>query len=134
MKKGMNEIVHQEKIIRNEPATWIKSDDLAEHGRLILTEKRLCFARNLINTSTVSRYFFNDQSLQVVMEIDLDTINQLSRGKHIVDDNVVQLTWLQYDDARFSVIDYDAWEKDIQKARMHPDIPGDPNQRSEEAA
>ena len=123
-----------EGVVRNEPAMWIKSDMLTEHGRLILTSKRLFFARNIINTQAFSRYFINDQSLQSVVEIDLDTINIIARDSYIVDNNVIAITYMQYETARFSVIHYDEWENDIQRTRMNPDIPGDPNKPREEAA
>ncbi|HRO42845.1 MAG TPA: hypothetical protein PL009_08425 [Flavipsychrobacter sp.] len=133
MEQKLQHILKTEGVVRNEPAMWIRSDDVTEHGRLILTTKRLLFARNILNTSGFSRYFINDQALQPVIEIDLDTINIIARQTYVVDNNVIALTYLQYETARFSVIHYEEWETDIQRTRMNPDIPGDPN-RDEEAA
>ena len=122
-----------EGVIRNEPAMWIKSNDVTEHGRLILTNKRLFFARNIINTSGFSRYFINDQQLEPAVEIDLDTINIIARESYFVDNNILSITYMQYDSVRFSVIHYEEWETDLERTRMNPDIPGDPN-RAQEAA
>jgi hypothetical protein len=127
MEKHFQEILKTEGIIRNEPAMWIKSDEQTEHGRLILTSKRLFFARNKMDTSTLSRHLLTNQHLEPVIEIDLDTINVLSRSRFVTDDNVISITYMQYETVRFSVIHYEEWEKDIQSARMTPDIPGDPN-------
>ena len=69
-----------------------------------------------------------------ILEIDLDTINAIAQETFIVDTNVLALTYLQYKTVRLSVIHYQDWEKDIQSTRMIPDIPGDPNKESEEAA
>jgi len=134
MEQNLQEILKTEGVVRNEPAMWIKSDDVTEHGRLILTTKRIVFARNMINTSGFSRYFINDQALEPVVEIDLDTINIIARQSYVVDENIIALTYLQYEFTRFSVIHYLAWETDIQRTRMNPDIPGDPNRTAEEAA
>ena len=134
MEKKIQEIMKEEGVVRNEPCSWIKSDDVMEHGRLILTTKRLFFARNVINTAAFNRYFINDQQLQDIIEIDLDTINTIAREKHFVDNNVLAITYLQYETVKFSVIHYEEWETDIQRTRMNPDIPGDPNRIQEEAA
>lgn len=134
MEKKIQDIMKEEGVVRNEPCSWIKSDEVMEHGRLILTTKRLFFARNVINTTAFSRYFINDQELQDIIEIDLDTINAVSREKHFVDNNVLAITYLQYETVKFSVIHYEEWETDIQRTRMTPDIPGDPNRVQEEAA
>jgi hypothetical protein len=134
MEKKLQEILKIEGVVRNEPATWIKSDDVTEHGRLILTTKQLFFARNVINTSAFSRYFINDQQLEPAIAIDLDTINIVARESHFVDHNVLALTYMQYETAKFSVIHYEDWETDVQRTRMNPDIPGDPNRPQEEAA
>lgn len=127
MKQNLEKILNQEGVIRNEPAMLIKSENITENGRLILTSKRLVFVRNLINTSPSSRYFINEQNLDQVIDIDLDLINTLSRENYLVDPNALVITYMQYKEARFTVMDYENWEKDIQAARMHPDIPGDPN-------
>ena len=67
------------------------------------------------------------------MEIDLDTINIIARERYLVDNNILAITYMQYDTVRFSVIHYEGWEADLEKARLNPDIPGDPN-RAQEAA
>lgn len=134
MEQKLQDILKTEGVVRNEPAMWIKSDDITEHGRLILTTKRIFFARNILNTSAFSRYFINDQALQPVIEIDLDTINIIARQSYFVDNNIIAITYLQYEQVRFSVIHYEEWETDLQRTRMNPDIPGDPNNPAEEAA
>jgi len=134
MEHQLQEILKTEGVVRNEPAMWIRSDEVTEHGRLILTSKRIFFARNIINTQAFSRYFINDQSLEGIIEIDLDTINILARDRYLVDNNILSITYMQYEQVRFSVIHYEEWETDIQRTRMTPDIPGDPNKPKEEAA
>lgn len=134
MEQTLRDILKAEGVVRNEPAMLLKSEDLTEHGRLILTTKRIFFARNVINTSSVSRYFINDQELEAVIDIDLDTINKIARESYLVDTNILSLTYLQYKNVAFSVINYDEWETDIERTRMNPDIPGDPNKPREEAA
>src|SRR5690606_27391438 len=133
-KENLEQALKEEGLVRNEPATWICSTELSEHGRLILTHRRLFFARNVINNSVYSRYFFNDQSLTPLVEIDLDTINTIAREKFVVDENILSITYMQYESVRFSVIRYEDWETDIQRTRMKPDIPGDPNRENEEEA
>ena len=133
MKRKFQDILKMEGVVRNEPAMWMKPIDGAEHGRLILTRKRLFFARNVINTAAFSSYFINDQQLKPVIEIDLDTINIIDRENYFVDNNILSITYLQYETARFSVIHYDDWEADIERTRMNPNIPGDPNRRQEAA-
>jgi hypothetical protein len=88
----------------------------------------------VINTSSFSRYFINDQELAAIVDIDLDTINKIARESYLVDTNILSLTYLQYKNLSFSVINYDEWETDIERTRMNPDIPGDPNKPQEEAA
>ncbi len=133
MEKKLQQILKEEGVVRNEPAMWIKEEGVTEHGRLILTSKRLFFARNMINTTSFSRYFINEQELNAVIEIDLDTINHISRENYVVDPNVLSITYMQYENVKLSVIDYDEWSSDIERTRMNPDIPGDPNRRQEAA-
>jgi hypothetical protein len=133
MGKHFQEILKSEEIIRNEPAMWIKSDDQTEHGRLILTRKRLFFAKNVMDTSALSRHLMTNQHLEPKLEIDLDTINVLSRSSFVTDHNILSINYMQYETARFSVIHYEEWEKDLQAARMIPDIPGDPNKDTKAA-
>ncbi len=133
MEKSLRDILKQEGVVRNEPAMWIKEDGVTEHGRLILTGKRLFFARNMINTSSFSRYFINEQELHPIIEIDLDTINTITQEQLVVDPNILSIRYMQYEQVKLSVIDYNDWESDIQRTRMNPDIPGDPNRRQEAA-
>ena len=133
MEKHFQEILKTEGIVRNEPAMWIQPDDRTEHGRLILTSKRLFFARTKLDTSNLSRHLMTNQHLEPILEIDLDTINVLSRDSYVTDNNVISLTYMQYEAAKFSVIHYEEWEKDIQSTRMTPDIPGDPNKETKAA-
>jgi len=132
MKKDMQEVLNEEGVVRNEPALWIKSDEQTEHGRLILTTKRLFFTRANSKNIAFNRDVADEPILKPIIEIDLDTINALSRETYVVDENVLAITYLQYETVKFSVIHYEEWEKEIQSTRMTPDIPGDPNK--EEAA
>jgi hypothetical protein len=134
MEQKLRDIIKTEGVVRNEPAMMITSENVTEHGRLILTTKRIFFARNVINTSSYSRYFINDQELAAIVDIDLDTINKIARESYLVDTNILSLTYLQYKNVSFSVINYDEWEMDIERTRMNPDISGDPNKPQEEAA
>jgi hypothetical protein len=134
MEQKLRDIIKSEGVVRNEPAMLLKPEGVTEHGRLILTTKRIFFARNVINTSSFSRYFINDQELAAIVDIDLDTINKIARESYLVDTNILSLTYLQYKNLSFSVINYDEWETDIERTRMNPDIPGDPNKPQEEAA
>jgi hypothetical protein len=134
MEKEFQELLRKEGIVRNEPAMWIKSEDNTVHGRLILTTKRLFFARTSTNNVSFNRNMLSDPQMEPVLEIDLDTINAISQETYVVDTNVLSLTYLQYETVKLSVIHYEDWEKDIQSTRMIPDIPGDPNKAAEEAA
>ena len=133
MEKQFHEILKTDKIVRNEPAMWIKSDDQTEHGRLILTSKKLYFAKTIMGSSNLSRHLLTHQDLEPILEIDLDTINILARDSFVTDNNVLSLTYMQYETVRFSVIHYEEWEKEIQSTRMTPDIPGDPNKETKAA-
>lgn len=134
MEKQFQEMLKKEGIVRNEPATMIKSEDNTEHGRLILTTKRLFFAKTSTNNTGFNRNMLSDPQMEPVLEIDLDTINVIAQETFVVDTNVIALKYLQYETVKFSVISYTDWEKDIQSTRMTPDIPGDPNKEQEEAA
>jgi hypothetical protein len=133
MEKQFQEILKTDGIVRNEPAMWIKSDDQTEHGRLVLTSKKLYFAKTIIGSSNLSRHLLTHQDLEPVLEIDLDTINILARDSFVTDNNVLAITYMQYESVRFSVIHYEEWEKEIQSTRMTPDIPGDPNKETKAA-
>jgi len=133
MKKGFQEIISKEGLLKNEPAMMVLEDGNTEHGRLMLTSKRIFFARNIIKTSGFDNYEIREQKLEPILDIDLDTINFLNQETHIVDENILSITYLQYETVKLSVINYGEWETAIQSARMNPDIPGDPNRKSEAA-
>lgn len=126
------QVLKKEGIIKNEPSMRIESANKTEHGRLILTTKRLIFARINDTAKTFTRNF-TPQKLELVIEIDLDTINTVARETYFVDENILSLTYMQLEIVKFSVIHYEEWEKEIQAARMNPDIPGDPNKTQEAA-
>lgn len=132
MSREMHEILKKEGLIKNEPAMRITSEE-TEHGRLILTSKRLIYARGRTFSSGFIGYLTREHELEIILDIDLDTINSISRESLIVDDNILSIIYLQYETARFSVINYLDWETEIQRARMDPDIPGDPNRQQEAA-
>lgn len=79
-----------------------------QNGRLVLSVKHLVFMLNDAVTAAIS--------------IDLDTINTLSNETVLTDSNILAITYLQYDTAKFTVLNYEAWEKAIELARMKPHI------------
>lgn len=97
-----------ERIVKSEPATRI--DDNGEHysGKLVLTTLRLLWG--------------NDTAQEASINIDLDTINKLERKTQIVDDSILAVIYLQYQEVRFSVLDYESWEEAIEETRMTPNI------------
>lgn len=133
MKKQIQEILAKEGMVKNEPAMQILAEGETLHGRLILTPKRIFFAKNVIKASGFDNYEIREQKLEAVVDIDLDTINFVTQERYVVDENILSITYLQYENVKFSVINYSEWEECIQRARMTPDIPGDPNARSEAA-
>jgi len=132
MEQRFEDILREQGVVRNEPAMQIMPDNEVEHGRLILTKKQLFFARNVNSAPVFSKYFVNDQQLESAIAIDLDTINTIAQETYLVDTNILAITYLQYEAVKFSVISYEDWETDIQRTRMTPDIPGDPNKITQE--
>ncbi|RYZ50387.1 MAG: hypothetical protein EOP49_14075 [Sphingobacteriales bacterium] len=133
MKTQFQDIIKQEGLLRNEPAMMIMEEGNTEHGRLMLTTKRLMFLRNVIDATGFDDYTIREQRLELLVDVDLDLINFITRETHIVDENILSVTYMQYENVKFSVIHYNEWEHDVQTARLNPDIPGDPNRQSEAA-
>ena len=111
MEAQLKDLMDSEGLAKNEPATYIKPDNTAEHGRLVLTSKRLLFFKNI-----------TDSEPKPLVEIDLDTINVLSHESFFVDTNVLSVKYMQYEEARFTVLNYDDWEKAIHEQQMTPHI------------
>jgi hypothetical protein len=108
MERTLREKLEFEHIIKEEPVTWIDSETLMQSGRLVLTERHLVFMLNDVNEPAII--------------IDLDTINSLAHETVRTDHNVLVITYLQFYPARFSVLDYDEWEKAIELTRMTPHV------------
>ena len=104
----LREKLQSEHIIKEEPAQWIDSETLMQSGRLVLTKKHLVF---LLNAAT-----------KPAVLIDLDTVNTITHETIVTDSNVLCIHYLQYNTAKFSVIDPEAWEKAIEEERMTPHI------------
>ncbi|XZF14999.1 hypothetical protein ACTHGU_02605 [Chitinophagaceae bacterium MMS25-I14] len=102
------QLLHEEAVLKSEPATLIISEKETRTGRLVLTNKRLLFGK--------------DPSDIAELEIDLDTINKLEQKNHLVDHNILTVIYLQYEEVRFSVADYASWEEAIEEVRMTPNI------------
>lgn len=102
------ERLNAETIVKEEPAMWVDSESVMQNGRLILTSRRLAFMLNGAEKTAIS--------------IDLDTINTLSKTSVLVDHNVMAIAYLQYDDVKFSVLNYEEWEKAVEEQRMQPHI------------
>lgn len=100
--------LENEQIIRKEPAMWVDSATVMQNGRLILTSKHLVFMLNEATSAAIS--------------IDLDTINSITNESILTDHNILHVDYLQYDTARFSVLNYEEWEKAIEEQRMHPAV------------
>lgn len=100
--------IEKEQVVREEPAIWVDSASIMQNGRLILTKKHLLFVLN--------------ESESVAIAIDLDTVNTLAQESLVTDPNILSITYLQYDNAKFSVLNYDEWEKAIEDTRMTPNI------------
>lgn len=98
----------EEQIIKSEPAYYITEHNESQTGRLVLTTLRL--------------FWGADTSHDAVFNIDLDTINKIERKTFLVDENILTLTYMQYQEVRFSVVDYDSWEEAIEETRMTPNI------------
>jgi hypothetical protein len=108
MKKIFQQPVSEEPIIKNEPAHLVLDGANLHSGRLVLTTKRLMYGR--------------DTHQEPELSIDLDTINKLEHKNLLTDNNILAVIYLQYNEARFSVLDYDAWEDAIESTRMTPHI------------
>jgi hypothetical protein len=108
MNKYLEQLLEIEVIAKSEPASMLHADNKRCNGRLILSGKRLIFICN-----------GNDYP---ELDIDLDTINSLSHESQFVDHNILAINYLQYELARFTVIDYTAWETAIELQRMKPHI------------
>lgn len=108
MSVHIREKLEAEKIVKEEPATWVDSASVMQTGRLILTSKHLVFMLN--------------DAHRVAIAIDLDTINAISHESVLVDNNIMSVSYLQYDNVKFSVLDYEEWEKAIEGQRMQPHI------------
>jgi predicted GTPase len=102
------EKLENEQIVRKEPAMWVDSATVMQNGRLILTTKHLVFMLNDATSAAVS--------------IDLDTINSITNETILTDHNILHVDYLQYDTARFSVLNYEEWEKAIEDQRMKPSV------------
>ena len=108
MNKYLEQLLEIETIAKSEPASMLNSHNARCNGRLILSGKRLIFICN-----------GNDEP---ELDIDLDTINCITHESQFVDHNILAINYLQYEAARFTVIDYNAWEKAIEEQRMKPHI------------
>ncbi len=108
MNKYLEQLLAIEVIAKSEPAMMIHNSNKHCNGRLILSGKRILFICN------------GNEEPEV--DIDLDTINSITHECFFVDNNVLAIRYLQYEQVRFSVIDYDAWENCIQQRRMQPHV------------
>ncbi len=108
MNKYLEQLLEIEVIAKSEPASMLHADNKRCNGRLILSGKRLLFICN------------NNDNPEI--DIDLDTINALAQESQFVDHNILTINYLQYETARFTVIDYDSWEKAIEQQRMTPHV------------
>ena len=121
MDQVIKDKMRQEGIVLSEPAMWVKTDQELMHGRLVLTPKRLLFFKNnMENGNGQPSADHLERSLEV--HIDLDTINELSQKCLLVDPNILCIVYMQYQEARFSVTDYENWEKAIETQRMKPHV------------
>ncbi len=108
MNKYLEQLLEIEIIAKNEPASMLMPHSKRCNGRLILSAKRILFICN------------GNENPE--LDIDLDTINQISHESEFVDNNILSITYLQYETARFTVIDCESWEKAIEEQRMTPHI------------
>lgn len=109
MNKYLEQLLEIEVVAKSEPASMLFADNKRCNGRLILSGKRLIFICN------------GNENPEI--DIDLDTINALAHESQFVDHNILTVNFLQYETARFTVIDYNSWEKAIEEQRMTPHIP-----------
>lgn len=108
MKKMFQQPISEEPIVKNEPVHLVLEDNQLQGGRLVLTNKRLLYGK--------------DTQKEPLLSIDLDTINKLERKNLLTDNSILLVIYLQYNEARFSVHDYEAWEEAIETTRMTPHI------------
>lgn len=108
MNKYLEQLLEIEVVTKSEPALMIHSGNKHCSGRLILSGKRILFICN------------GNENPEI--DIDLDTINALQHESFFVDKNVLAINFLQYEMARFSVLDYDSWEAAIEQQRMKPHV------------
>lgn len=112
MNKYLEQLLEIEVIAKSEPASMLVAGSRRCNGRLILSGKRLLFICNEAENPEI--------------DIDLDTINSIAHESDFVDHNVLAITYLQYEIARFTVIDCAEWEKAIEVQRMTPHIAIEP--------
>lgn len=108
MNKYLEQLLDIEVIAKSEPASMLHAGNKHCSGRLILSGKRILFICN------------NNEEPEI--DIDLDTINALQHESFFVDKNILAINYLQYEIARFSVLDYDSWETAIEQQRMKPHV------------
>jgi len=108
MKKIFQQPVSEEPIVKSEPVHLVLDGATLQSGRLVLTTKRLLYGK--------------DTHKEPQLSIDLDTVNKLERKNLLTDDNILTVIYLQYNEVRFSVLNYDAWEDAIETTRMTPHI------------
>jgi len=108
MNKTFRQYMDYDEVVRNEPAMCLRENGEMANGRLVLTGKRILFG--------------HDMNLPPEYAIGLDTMNAIRRETYIVDDHILCIQYLQYETARFSVSDYDDWEKTIAGQRMIPGV------------
>src|ERR1044071_4483291 len=102
MELTIEEKLNNEGIRKSEPAMWVNSESVMQNGRLVLTDRHLVFMLNEAKTAAIS--------------IGLDTINAISNETMVTDSNILAITYLQYDTAKFTVLNYEDWEKAIEQA------------------
>jgi hypothetical protein len=107
MNKYLEQLLDIEVIAKSEPASMLTGSKRC-NGRLILSGKRILFICN-----------GNDNP---EIDIDLDTINALQHESQFVDHNILAINYLQYEIAKFTVIDYISWEAAIELQRMKPHV------------
>jgi hypothetical protein len=108
MDKTFRQYMDYDVVVRNEPAMCVLDNGQMINGRLVLTEKRLLFG--------------HEMNRPPIYAIGVDTINAIRHETYIVDDHILCIHYLQYESARFSVSDYEAWEKAIAGQRMTPHV------------
>ena len=108
MENTVEEKLANEGVIKSEPAIWVDSSSVMQHGKLVLTSQHLVFA---IEGATIP-----------AAAIDLDTINSIAHEHLLTDPNILAVNYLQYDTLKFSVLNYEDWEKAIEDQRMLPNI------------